>query len=115
MHKALGNGCLTRILPGAKSLAKQVIANNHARALAPGETLWLKHMAWAECRILEFEFGGISFSIWNVVYHRCVDNLRKIIALLVYVLLISVKIVERELTHTCVFLSGNEQKQMEEV
>jgi len=36
MHKALAN----RRFPGAQSSAKQVVANDHARDLAPGKFVW---------------------------------------------------------------------------
>jgi len=37
MQKALSNGHLPRVFPGAQSPTIQVIANDHARALAPGK------------------------------------------------------------------------------
>jgi len=37
MHKALANGRLPGVLPGAESPANLLIANDFARALAPGK------------------------------------------------------------------------------
>jgi len=37
MQKALANGRLPGVLPGVQSPAIQVIANDYARALAPGK------------------------------------------------------------------------------
>jgi hypothetical protein len=63
MQKALANGHLPGVLPGAESPANLLIANEPARALAPGK------MCQSQCRLFSRmqAFAGVDISHFQTI------------------------------------------------